>query len=141
MNEEEYIEQRLKDQINWYDKKSQFNQKWFKRLRILEIVSAAIIPFLAGIGPNIPYYQLIIGFLGVVIAVSAGISSIYKFHENWIEYRTTAETLKHELYLFETKCQPYNEDDAFCKLVQRIESLISKENTQWSRNLEKTKST
>ena len=141
MNEKEYIEQRLKDQINWYDNKSQFNQKWFKRLRILEIVSAALIPFLAGIGATTPYYQLIIGILGVVIAVSAGASSIYKFHENWIEYRTTAETLKHELYLFDTKCPPYDGDDAFCKLTQRIESLISKENTRWSRHTEKTKGT
>lgn len=141
MNEEEYIEKRLRDQINWYDYKSQFNQKWFKRLKILEIISAAIIPFLAGIGPIFSYYQWVIGFIGVVIAVSAGVSSIYKFHENWIKYRTTAETLKHELYLFKTKCPPYNESNAFCKLVERTESLISKENTQWSRNLEKRENT
>lgn len=133
MNEKEYIEQRLKDQIQWYSAKSQFNQRWFKRLKILEITSAALIPFLAGFGPKIPYYQLIIGFLGVVIAVSSGISSIYKFHENWIEYRTTAETLKHELYLFETKSAPYDKENSFQELVQRVESLISKEHTQWSR--------
>jgi hypothetical protein len=33
MTEEEYIEERLNDQIIWYSKKSQTNQKWFKRLR------------------------------------------------------------------------------------------------------------
>ncbi|SMN17142.1 hypothetical protein CRYPA_940 [uncultured Candidatus Thioglobus sp.] len=30
-------------------------------------------------------------------------------------------------------------DESFCKLVQRVEGLISKENTQWSRYVEKTK--
>ena len=29
--EAEYFEQRLDDQINWYDKKSAFNQAWYKR--------------------------------------------------------------------------------------------------------------
>lgn len=115
------------------------NQKWFKRLRLLEIIVAAIIPFLAGIGSSIPYYLIIIGGLGVIIAVSAGLSALYKYHENWIEYRTTSETLKHEKYLFQAKCSPYDNNNAFCKLVQRVEGLISKENTQWSRYVEKTK--
>lgn len=141
MKEDEYIKSRLDDQISWYSKKSQFNQKWFKRLKILEIASAAIIPFLAGLGSDIPHYQIVIGALGVIIAVSAGISSVYKFHENWIEYRTTAETLKHEKYLYLAKCPPYEMNDSFEKLVQRVESIISKENTQWSRHVEKTKNT
>jgi len=139
MNEDEYFNDRLNDQIDWYDKKSQTNQKWFKRLRLLEIVAAAIIPFLAGIGTNVPYNSVIIGALGVIIAVSAGLSSLYKYHENWIEYRTTSETLKHEKYLYQAKCSPYDNDDAFCKLVQRVEGLISKENTQWSRYVEEQK--
>lgn len=141
MKEEEYIQNRIDDQINWYSQKSQFNQKCFKRLKIVEIASAAVIPFLAGIGPAFSYYQIVIGSLGVIIAVSAGISSIYKFHENWIEYRTTAETLKHEKYLYLAKCSPYEGDDSFSKLVQRAESIISKENTQWSRYAEKITNT
>lgn len=139
MNEEEYLADRLDNQINWYDGKSQFNQKWFKRLRLTEIVLAAIIPLLAGIGSSIPYYSIIIGSLGVIIAVSAGVSAVYKFHENWLEYRTTSETLKHEKYLFRTNCPPYNQEDSFHFLVQRVEGLISKENSQWSRYTEKCK--
>jgi hypothetical protein len=139
MNEEEYLNDRLNDQIDWYDKESQTNQKRFKGLRLLEIVFAAIIPFLAAFGSNIPYYSMIIGGLGITIAVSAGASTLYKYHENWIEYRNTSETLKHEKYLFQTKCSPYDNDEAFCKLVQRVEGLISKENTQWSRYVDKTK--
>ena len=42
---DEYIEQRLNDQISWYDRKSGTSQLWFKRLRFAEIVAAAIIPF------------------------------------------------------------------------------------------------
>jgi len=49
---EEYIEQRLSDQIGWYDRKSGTNQRWFKRLRFAEIVAAATIPFLSGFAGN-----------------------------------------------------------------------------------------
>ncbi len=139
MNEDEYLNDRLNNQIDWYDKKSQTNQKWFKRLRFLEIAAAAVIPFLAGIGISIPFKSVIISALGVTIAVSAGLSALYKHHENWIEYRTTSETLKHEKYLFQTKCSPYDGDDSFCKLAQRVEGIISKENTQWSRYAEEQK--
>jgi Protein of unknown function (DUF4231) len=45
---EEYIEQRLNDQMGWYDGKSVTNQRWFRRLRFAEIVVAATIPFLSG---------------------------------------------------------------------------------------------
>ena len=139
--EDNYLEDRLNDQIIWYDKKSLSNQKWFKSYRFIEITVASVIPFLAGFGTSLPYYQLIIGVLGVIIAISVGLSSLYKFHENWIEYRTTAETLKHEKYLYLAKCRPYQGDDSYCKLVQRVEGLISKENTQWSRHIEKSKKT
>jgi len=45
MGEQEYFEQRLDDQINWYDKKSVFNQQRYKQLRTAEIVLSLLIPF------------------------------------------------------------------------------------------------
>ena len=46
MNQEDYLKDRLDNQIDWYDKKSQWNQKWFKRLQVFQLIAAAIIPFL-----------------------------------------------------------------------------------------------
>jgi hypothetical protein len=141
MDEDEYLKDRLEDQIGWYSKKSQTNQKWFKNLRLLEIVLATLIPFLAGIGDALPCYQTIIGGIGVVIAIAAGLSAINKYQENWIEYRTTAESLKHEKYLYKTKCKPYDSDGSLQILVQNVESLISKENSQWSKHSKNDKQT
>jgi hypothetical protein len=33
--------QRLDDQIDWYDKKSQHAQTWFKNLKLIQLISAA----------------------------------------------------------------------------------------------------
>ena len=88
---EEYIEQRLSDQISWYDRKSSTNQRWFKRLRFAEIVAAAIIPFLSGFaGDSLPI-KLAIGALGVLVAVIASLLGLLQLQEHWIEYRATAE--------------------------------------------------
>ena len=47
IGEAEYLEQRLDDQINWYSKKSSANQAAYKRLRLVEIIAAAAIPYIA----------------------------------------------------------------------------------------------
>jgi hypothetical protein len=46
MGQDMYIKERLEDQIAWYDKKSQRNQKWFERLRAIALIAGASIPFL-----------------------------------------------------------------------------------------------
>jgi len=128
---DEYFEQRLNDQISWYDRKSSENQRWFKRLRFAEILAAAIIPFLSGFTGKALANQIAIGVLGVVVAVIASLLALLHLQEHWINYRATAEALKTEKFLFLTQTQPYDKEGAFHLLVQRVEALLSKENTEW----------
>jgi hypothetical protein len=138
MAPEEYIEQRLNDQIDWYDRKSGTNQRWFKRLRFGEIVAASIIPFLSGFaGDSLPI-KIAIGALGVVVAVIASLLGLLQLQEHWIEYRATAESLRREKFLFLTQTEPYDKDEAFHLLVQRVEALLSKENTEWAQSMVKS---
>jgi hypothetical protein len=135
MAPEEYIEQRLNDQIGWYDRKSATNQRWFKRLRFAEIVAAAIIPFLSGFaGGSLPI-KVAIGTLGVVVAVIASVLGLLNLQEHWIEYRATTESLGKEKFLFLTQTEPYDKDNAFHLLVQRVEALLSKENADWAQSM------
>jgi len=134
---EEYIEQRLNDQIAWYDRKSGTNQCWFKRLRFAEIVAAATIPFLSGFAGNSLPMKIAIGVLGVGVAVVASLLGLLQLQEHWIEYRATAESLRREKFLFLTKTDPYDKDDAFHLLVQRVEALLSKENTECTQSMMK----
>jgi hypothetical protein len=134
---EEYVEQRLSDQISWYDRKSSTNQRWFKWLRFTEIVAAATIPFLSGFAGNSFPIKIAIGALGVVVAVVASLLGLLQLQERWIEYRATAESLRREKFLFLTQTDPYDKDDAFHLLVQRVEALLSKENTEWTQSMMK----
>ena len=131
MNEKQYFSERLDDQIKWYSNKSRYNQKMYKRLGLLEIIAASLIPLLSGLSSMISYSEWIIGILGVIIAVAAGASALYKFHENWMAYRTTLEALKHEKLLYLTQTNPYENDERFQTLVSRAESIMVNENQYW----------
>jgi len=137
MAPEEYVEQRLNDQIVWYDRKSSTNQSWFKRLRFAEIVAAATIPFLSGFAGNSLPIKIAIGALGVLVAVVASLLGLLQLQVHWIEYRATAESLRREKFLFLTQTEPYDKDNAFHLLVQRVEALLSKENTDWTQSMMK----
>ena len=134
---EEYIEQRLNDQIGWYDRKSSRSQRWFKRLRFTEILAATTIPFLSGFVGNSVQIKIAIGALGVVVAVIASLLGLLHLQEHWINYRATAEALKTEKFLFLTQTQPYDTGNAFHLLVQRVEALLSKESNQWMQTMTK----
>jgi hypothetical protein len=136
MSPEEYIAQRLQDQIDWYDRKSSRSKKIFKRLRLAEIVAAALIPFLSGISISREEYRLagviVVGALGMIVTIIAGILSLGQHQEQWVEYRATCESLKREKFLFQTGVEPYDGADTFPLLVQRVEMLLSKENAGWT---------
>ena len=125
VSEQEYLTSRVQDQIDWHDKKSQHCQKWFKRTRRIELTSAILIPFIAGLG--LEHLSFYVGALGVIIAVSAGLSTLSKWQENWILYRTTSESLLHEKNLFQTRTGLYSGDKPFNLFVQRIENLLSQQ--------------
>lgn len=138
MNQETYLKERLEDQIVWYDRKSLYNQRWFKRLQVASIFGSASIPFLTGyITETTLALKLTVGALGLAVALTTAILGLYKFQENWLEYRTTCESLKHEKYRFLTRSEPYNRRNPFRLLVDRVENLISQENTAWRQLMQK----
>jgi len=125
-----YLEERYKDQTEWYDKKATFNQKVFKWLQWLIIISSALTPIL--ILANIDFLKWFAVAAATIIAVSASAQKAFKYQENWINYRATCETLKKELYYYNCNLQGYNNaKDKEALFIDRVESLISRENTYW----------
>ncbi|AHF97551.1 hypothetical protein DESACE_08930 [Desulfurella acetivorans A63] len=134
MTQENPTIQRLEDQIDWYDRKSNINQKFFHWLKIIEIIIAAFIPFLSGVSAP----AILTGSAGVLIVVLEGLQHLFQFQHNWITYRSTCENLKHEKYLWLAKSGPYADaENPDVLLADRIESLISQEHAKWIAGQEK----
>ena len=131
MSEYRYLDKRLENQITWYSDKADHCQWVHKRMKAAEVILAAMVPFI--LATDIMYAKWIASFCGAAIAVLSGVHSLGKYHENWIEYRSVSETLKHEKYLYLTKSGAYSDSvGSYHRLVERVESIISHENINWS---------
>lgn len=135
-----YMLERVDHQIKWHSDNSVSSQQSFKRLRAWEIILAAAIPVITTAAALCVEWMglgtLLVAVFGGAIAVLTGLSGMDRHHELWINYRTTCESLKKEKYFFLTQAAPYDGEDAYPLFVERIESLLSKENTNWSKLIE-----
>ncbi len=133
MKIEEYMKSRVDAQIDWYDKKSASCQNKYKFTQTIEIILATLIPLLSAYSKDCIIIAIIVGLLGSAIAIIESLTKLYKWHENWIEYRTTCELLRYQKHLFETKSSPYNTEPENVEniFVRNIENIISSENNKW----------
>ncbi len=132
ITEEQYLSERIEDQIRWYSRKSSWNQSWYKLLRRAELLLSASIPVVVGLGPDSMWTRLIVALTGAALAFISGVHGLYAFQEHWIEYRATSEALKQEKFLYLTRAGAYAEtQEPFRLLVERAEGLISHENLSW----------
>lgn len=135
IDQDKYMAERVDDQIEWHDRKGGINKKWFLRLQMISLICAALIPFIAGFGEKNPdLMRILVGGLGVVIAVVGGAIGLNQFQKNWVDYRVTSEILRGEKYRFETKTPPYDGPNAFRDFVEAVESALSEQNSKWQTN-------
>lgn len=119
---------RLEDQLEWYDRNSTRAQKRFKALKAATIIFAASIPVTAAFNAE-SYVAAVIAFAIVVVE---GVLQLFQYERLWITFRSTAEMLKHEKYLYLAQAGPYRgADDAKRLLAERIEELIAQEHARW----------
>jgi hypothetical protein len=121
--------QRLEEQIKWYSHGARRNKRWYMRIKVVQIVSAAAIPVLAA--TSLPTW--VAGALGASIVVLESIQQLFQFHSNWTHYRSTSESLKHEKYLYLAQAGSYaTAPNPEALLAERIESRVSQEHAAWA---------
>jgi hypothetical protein len=132
---DKYFKERYIGQVAWYDKKAVGNQKKYRFLQWSLIILSAITPVLIAHGfdtsssPNLKWLTIIIAVLVTVFSTAL---KTFKFQENWINYRTTCETLKKEEHFFNANLGDYSDvKDKESLFIERVEILISRENTLW----------
>ncbi len=130
---DEYVTGRYKNQIAWYDKKAFRNHNAYQVFQWVTIILSALTPILIVIAilGDILSIWISVG-IAVLVAVFTTAMKTFKYQENWINYRTTCETLRKEKHFYDAGIQGYeNVEDKEALFVERVESLISRENTLW----------
>ncbi|MBX2844316.1 MAG: DUF4231 domain-containing protein [Flammeovirgaceae bacterium] len=143
MTDAQYLEERLNNQIDWYDRKSSVNQTKYKKYKRLEFIIAATIPVVTTLSAvaDHDFYrldtilQICAALGGIVLVIINKFLELDDYFKFWKEYRATCEALQYERSLYLTRSEPYDEDDAFPLLVQKIESVLSKETQRWQQRI------
>lgn len=119
---------RLEDQLGWYDRKSVAAQQAYKRVKLSQLVVGAAVPVFAGLQVS----AALTATLAAFVVVAEGAQQLYQWQTNWVLYRSTAETLKHEKYLYLAAAGPYSTEDRQRVLAERLEGLVSQEHAKWA---------
>jgi hypothetical protein len=126
----EYLKDRYQHQVNWYDKRSELNQIIYGVLKCTTIVLSLSVPIVIALSYDSSRVGIIV--LSSIVAVLTALLGTFKFYENWINYRTTCESMKREKYYFDFSLGIYqdssNKEGLF---VKRIEGLLTREHTAW----------
>lgn len=123
-----YLKERYDSQVDWYDGRANLNKRLYIFCQWCLIFFSAITPVAIAINQD----KVVPIIISSVVAILTTGMKTFKFQENWINYRTTCETLRKEIYYYEASIYDYavlKDKEAY--FVDRVESLISRENTLW----------
>lgn len=134
-DQEPPTQERLEDQIGWYDRKSQTAQRRYKVLKLTQVIIAALIPLGSAFPIPAAEFKWVAAILGLLVLIIEAVQQLNQDQQNWIAYRSTCEALKHEKYLYLAAAGPYgnaeNREKRVALLADRIEGLISQEHAKW----------
>ena len=128
---EKYIEERLNNQLAYYDKTANKAKRRYLRSRSTSVVAAALVPVLVNL--EFPYVDAITTILSVMVVLIVSLEGVFHFREQWVNSRSTSEALRKEYFQFMSAEGRYSElqDDktkAFRIFVGRAEAMIETEN-------------
>ncbi|MCF7954838.1 MAG: DUF4231 domain-containing protein [Phycisphaerae bacterium] len=132
-----YLESRYDEQINWYSDKASGYKKTYQFFQWSVIIVASSLPVLISVLPD--KYKWITIAISIVLAIFTAALKTFKWQEIWLNYRTISETLKKEKHFYDAEVDEYGTIDDKEKLfVERVETLISRENSLWIMTHEKS---
>lgn len=129
INVQEYIDFRLRPQVNWYIQKIQSDYKDMRRSRILALVVAGTGSVLAGIGLGLEALVAVTTAMGVALTLS-GETRMYG--ATYGIFHITSSSLQNELTEWEILPEEERKKPAAqAAFVERIERIFSNEREMW----------
>jgi hypothetical protein len=136
---EEYLNERVDEQIEWMSKKAKGNKGSYRVLRLLQISLGIMVSAGGYYATSLDFGPQILTGLGALISLAAAWETVNDYQNNWIRYRRTKENLERERLLYRTASGPYRLSSAggdeveasFTLFVSRVEALLSQELDQW----------
>lgn len=106
---EEYIQNRVRDQIVWFDRKSSMYLKQYRRLNNIQFFAAVLVPLFIGLHffIDFPWIELGAFICSFIVLFVLLITANFRYYETHLEYKKLRSMLEKELIYFETRSGPY----------------------------------
>ncbi|MFE5299480.1 DUF4231 domain-containing protein [Streptomyces sp. NPDC056632] len=130
MTPQAYLDGRLAQYQEWYDCKATKMKAMHLRMRTVSVVGGALVPVLVNL--DMGFARITATVLSLVVVASVSLESVYRYREQWKNYRSTEQLLGHERVYFAARVGPYHglsDRDSFTTLVARVEKAIASENS------------
>lgn len=137
-----YIDQRVKEQISYYDNRT----IKYKRLHFILIFGSSalssICPLMVFLGSQFSqlqtFFSILAAIMSATVAIMLTLDKFGKYQELYIQFRRTGENLKQQLYLYKLSTSEYSNENRDSLFVQTCENIINSEVIGSSQLVEKT---
>lgn len=131
-NFKEYLEKRYFDQMNFYKKASTNYQNKYRRIQWVLIILSTLTTIMAAL-PNEFNLKYAIVISAAIVTVLTSALKTFQYQELWVNYRSTREQLKPELYFYQFNIGDYGQPgiDKEALFVSNVESILNKEREGW----------
>lgn len=133
----EYVNARWLKYVEWWDFRASGAKRKYFALRSAVVIASALIPALVGLrelhvwGDHTWIFAVASIIASLVVAICAGVESLFSFGDVWREKRAAAELIKSEGFSFLQLTGDYKEfktpADAFQRFAANVEGLIRSE--------------
>ena len=135
MSEDIQESTRLNERIQWYEKYANHHMRCYERLKLVQILCGFSIPACSLLLQSAQEARVVNGVLGSAIAAIESYVQFRQFDKHWQRWRSTAEALKREKWLFLQEAGPYADPAAprnpAAMLAERVEEIVSSEHRSW----------
>ncbi len=134
----EYLKARWLNYVLWWDSRATIARRRYFALRSAVVIGGALIPALVGLrelvvwGPQSWIFSVASILASLVVAICAGVESLFGFGEIWREKRAAAELIKSEGFRFFQLTGDYrnagkSHADLYPKFAAKVEDIIASE--------------
>ena len=127
---EAYYAGRYQQMLDYYDRRAIWSKRAYMAFSVYVIVGSFVLTGVAA--ADFSWTKVVTAVLAPTIGISAALLSLFKFHENWLRYRSTWDCLKREPHYRAAGLREYSgHSDPNLLFVERVEALIAREGAEW----------
>jgi hypothetical protein len=114
--------------LDYHRRMEKYNHRMTRASELTTLVISASIPVAATIGASV----VLLGVLGGILAVLAGVTSQWRWAQNWPRHSQMVVAIQQELVRFDSRAHPYESlDERGAKLQVNVGRMIQLDTTQW----------